>query len=147
MEERRRWDVDERFTGVGDAAALLPVVEQLAEAMRAEGWVTEEPEAHLLPHLRRAPGWEVLGERLLEDGVYEVRARPAAELRGIALHREVIRLLSVIAEPSFLVRQAGDAVFECVTGVMPGDPPGYRSHGHLVRVVVEPSGGGQGLGG
>ncbi|TDD38461.1 hypothetical protein E1286_36225 [Nonomuraea terrae] len=130
-----------------DAAAMLPAVHRLAEVMRAGGWVTEEPEAHLLPHLRRVPGWEVLGERLVDDGFNEVRARTGTELLGIEAHRAVIRLLSVIAEPAFLVRQAGDGVFECVTGVMPGDPPGYRSHGHLVRVVVEPSGGGQGLGG
>ncbi|MEV0825524.1 hypothetical protein [Nonomuraea rubra] len=38
---------------------------------------------------------------------------------------------------SFLVRQAGGDTYECVTGVMPGDPPGiYKSHGHLVRVIV-----------
>ncbi|GAA2890722.1 hypothetical protein [Nonomuraea rubra] len=43
----------------------------------------------------------------------------------------------MIAEPTFLVRQAGGDTYECVTGVMPGDPPGiYKSHGHLVRVIV-----------
>ncbi|MGP3954811.1 hypothetical protein ACTWPT_02340 [Nonomuraea sp. 3N208] len=41
MEEQRRWDNDERFTGASDAAAMLPA----------------------------APGWEVPGARLLEDGV------------------------------------------------------------------------------
>ncbi|WP_043635060.1 hypothetical protein [Nonomuraea candida] len=137
--EQRRWDIDERFTGVSDATAMLPAVHRLEEAMRTGGWVTEEPEAHLLPHLRRAPGWEVLGERLLGDGFYEVRARPDERLQGIDEHRAVIRLLSVIAEPSFLVRQAGPGMYECVTGVLPGDPPGtYKSHGHLVRVIVVP---------
>ncbi|MFI7697418.1 hypothetical protein [Nonomuraea sp. NPDC049480] len=83
MERQRRWDIDERYTGVSDAAAMLPAVHQLEEAMRGEGWVTEEPDAHLLPALRRVPGCE------------------------------------------------------CVTGVMPGDPPGvYKSHGHLIRVIV-----------
>ncbi|MEQ4723364.1 hypothetical protein [Nonomuraea sp. B19D2] len=32
---------------------------------------------------------------------------------------------------------AGGNVYDCVTGVMPGDPPGiFKSHGHLVRVIV-----------
>lgn len=137
MEQQRRWDIDERYTGVSDAAAMLPAVRRLEEMMRSEGWVTEEPDAHLLPHLRRVPGWEVLGERLLDDGFYEVRARPQWEMGGIEVHRAVIRLLSVVAEPSFLVRQSGGNVYECVTGVMPGDPPGlFKSHGHLIRVIV-----------
>ena len=135
--EQRRWDIDERFTGVSDAAAMLPAVRELEETMRTDGWVTEQPEAHLLPHLRHAPGWELLGERLLDDGFYEVRARPEEELEGIDVLRAVIRLLSVIAEPSFLVRQSAGGVYDCVTGVMPGDPPGvFKSHGHLVRVIV-----------
>ncbi|MGN9838771.1 hypothetical protein ACTMTI_11680 [Nonomuraea sp. H19] len=134
--EQRRWDIDERFTGVGDAAAMLPAVHRLEEMMRGDGWVAEEPEAHLLPHLRRVPGWEILGERLLDDGFYEVRARPEKRLEGIHEQRAVIRFLSVIAEPAFLVRQTGGNVYECVTGVMPGDSPGYKSHGHLVRVIV-----------
>ncbi|MEV4111965.1 hypothetical protein [Nonomuraea sp. NPDC049695] len=137
MERQRRWDGDERFVGVSDAAAMLPAVRRLDEMMRTEGWVTEEPEAHLLPHLRRVPGWEVLGERLLDDGFYEVRARPEERLEGIDVQRAVIRLLSMIAEPSFLVHQTGGNVYECVTGVLPGDPPEiFKSHGHLVRVIV-----------
>ncbi|RVX37810.1 hypothetical protein EDD27_0086 [Nonomuraea polychroma] len=135
MDERRRWDIDERFTGVSDAAAMLPAVRQLEEMMGGDGWVAEDPESHLLPHLRRVPGWEILGERLLDDGFYEVRARPEEELEGIGVMRAVIRLLSVVAEPSFLVRQAGGDVYDCVTGVMPGDGM-FASHGHLIRVIV-----------
>lgn len=138
--ERRRWDVDERFSGVSDGTAMLPAVRLLEEAMRGDGWVTEQPDAHLLPHLRAAPGWEVLGGRLLDDGVYEVTARPLEHREGVDAHRAAIRLLSVIAEPSFLVRQSAPDVYDCVTGVMPGDPPGYASHGHLVRLVVAPRG-------
>lgn len=41
MERQRRWDIDERYTGVSDAAAMLPAVHQLEEAMRGEGWVTD----------------------------------------------------------------------------------------------------------
>ncbi|WP_113702954.1 hypothetical protein [Nonomuraea lactucae] len=134
--ERRRWDEDERFGGVADGTAMLPVVRRLAEAMREGGWVTEDPDAHLLPHLRAVPGWEVLAERQLGGGVYEVTARPLEPVEGVEAHRAAIRLLSVIAEPSFLVRQSAPRVFDCVTGVMPGDPPGFASHGHLVRLIV-----------
>ncbi|MEV4570859.1 hypothetical protein AB0K12_44515 [Nonomuraea sp. NPDC049419] len=133
--DRRRWDIDERFTGVCDATAMLPAVHRLGEAMASGGWVTEDPEVHLLPHLRGVPGWEVLDGRLVDDGFYEVRARREEELEGVAAYRAAIRLLSVIAEPSFLVRQAAPGVYECVTGVLDGDGV-YRSHGHLVRLIV-----------
>ncbi|MFD1940044.1 MULTISPECIES: hypothetical protein [Nonomuraea] len=134
--EQRRWDNDDRFTGVSDGSAMRPAVEDLAAVMARDGWVTEDPDAHLLPHLRAAPGWQVVAERLTEDGVYEVAARPDESLEGIDVHRAAIRLLSVIAEPSFFVRQSGPGTFECVTGVMPGDPPGYATHGHLVRLLI-----------
>ncbi|MEV4807051.1 hypothetical protein AB0K18_44250 [Nonomuraea sp. NPDC049421] len=48
--DRRRWDIDDRFTGVCDATAMLPAVHRLGEAMASDGWVTENPEVHLLPH-------------------------------------------------------------------------------------------------
>ncbi|MGW4476358.1 hypothetical protein [Nonomuraea sp. NPDC004354] len=136
--EQRRWDDDERFTGVGDASAMRPAVQDLAAVMARDGWVTEDPDAHLLPHLRAVPGWRVVAERLVEGGVYEVAARPDEPLEGIEAHRAAIRLLAAIAEPSFFVRQCGTDTFECVTGVLPGDPPGYATHGHLVRLVITP---------
>lgn len=134
--EQRRWDDDERFTGVSDGSAMLPAVHDLAAVMARDGWATEDPDAHLLPHLRAVPGWQVVAARLTEDGVYEVTARPDEPLEGIKVHRAAIRLLSAIAEPSFFVRESGPGTFECVTGVMPGDPPGYATHGHLVRLLV-----------
>ena len=48
----RRWDVDERGHGVGSGEAFSPNVDELADAIPAPGGSTEEPEAHLLPHLR-----------------------------------------------------------------------------------------------
>ncbi|GAA3470852.1 hypothetical protein [Nonomuraea roseola] len=134
--EQRRWDTDERFSGISDGSSILPALHALTEAASRPGWVAEDPHAHLLPHLRRARGWQVLGERLQEDGVYEVTVRPDEPLEGIKVYRAVIRLLAAIAEPSFFVRQSAPATFDCVTGVMPGDPPGYATHGHLVRLVV-----------
>ncbi|WP_214105932.1 hypothetical protein [Acrocarpospora catenulata] len=138
----RRWDIDERQTGICDGSAMDPQVHSLLEAMKRDGWVTEEPHVHLLPHLRTACGedWTLTGERLLEDGVYEVTltAHPGDQsgTQGIELHRAAIRLLSAIAEPAFFVRQSEPGVFDCVTGVLDGDPPGFRSHGHLVRLIL-----------
>ncbi|WP_432931315.1 hypothetical protein ACQPZZ_11090 [Microbispora sp. CA-135349] len=133
----RRWDDDERFTGIADASAMEPQVSALLEAMTRDGWVTELPEAHLLPHLRRACGseWLLTGERLLTDGVYEVTVSLAGDREGVHVHRDVIRLLSAIAESVFFVRQAAPGVFECVTGMLDGDS-GYASHGHMVRLIV-----------
>ncbi|GIH29692.1 hypothetical protein Aph01nite_80020 [Acrocarpospora phusangensis] len=134
----RRWDIDERQTGIADGSAMDPQVQSLLDTMKRDGWVTEEPEAHLLPHLRRACGedWTLTSEQLLDDGVYEVTLTPAVHLKGIETHRAAIRLLSVIAEPVFFVRQSEPGVYDCVTGVLDGDPPGYRSHGHLVRLIL-----------
>ncbi|MDF5752772.1 hypothetical protein [Spongiactinospora sp. TRM90649] len=134
--ERRRWDIDERFTGIADGEALASPVRALLAAMSGPGWVTEDPHHHLLPRLRRAIEWQIVAERLLPDGVYEVRARPRMPIDGIAVQRAVIKLLATVAEPIFLVRQSGPGVFDCVTGVLQGDPPGYAAHGHLIRVIV-----------
>lgn len=135
----RRWDIDERQTGIADGTAMDPQVESLMAGMRRDGWVTEEPEVHLLPHLKKACGetWRIVGDRLLDDGVYEVTLATGEELSGVALHRAAIGLLSAIAEPVFFVRQSEPRVFDCVTGVLDGDPPGFKSHGHLVRLIVE----------
>lgn len=134
----RRWDIDERQIGITDGSAMDPQVKALIDAMRRDGWVTEEPEVHLLPQLRAACGteWDLVDERLLDDGVYEVTVSPAGGLEKSEVHRAAIRLLSVIAEPAFFVRQSAADVFDCVTGVLDGDPPGLRSHGHLVRLIV-----------
>ncbi len=135
----RRWDIDERHTGIADGSAMDPQVQTLVAAMRRDGWVTEEPEVHLLPHLKKACGerWRIVGERLLDDGVYEVRLTIGEDLSGVALHRAAVGLLAAVAEPVFFVLQSEPRVFDCVTGVLDADPPGFKSHGHLVRLIVE----------
>ena len=134
----RRWDGDERLTGLTDASIMRPQVSALLDVMGRDGWVAEEPEAHLLPHLRRACGseWLLTDERLLDDGVYEVTVSLAGDREGVHVRRDVIRLLSSIAETAFFVRQAGPGVFECVTGLLDEDSPGFKSHGHMVRLIV-----------
>ena len=51
---RRRWDTDERGTGIGSGEPFLPNIAKLGDAMRDPSWVTEDPELHLLPHLEKA---------------------------------------------------------------------------------------------
>ena len=42
-DSRKRWDTDDRFTGVADASALAPAVEELAALARRPGWVGGGP--------------------------------------------------------------------------------------------------------
>ncbi|MFB9968049.1 hypothetical protein ACFFOP_36360 [Sinosporangium siamense] len=139
--ERRRWDIDERFTGIATGQALAPAVERLVEHLHREGWVAEDPEAHLLPHLRRACGapgspWRLLGGRLLDDGVYEVEVAAAAEPAGAGLPiRDALVLLASVAEASFAARQVDEDTIECVTGMLDGDGA-YAAHGHLIRLRI-----------
>ncbi|MBO0785618.1 MAG: hypothetical protein J2P27_05525 [Actinobacteria bacterium] len=53
-DSRKRWDTDDRFTGVADASAFAADIDELAALARRPGWVTEEPGVHLVPHLDSA---------------------------------------------------------------------------------------------
>ena len=132
---RRRWDTDTRGTGVGDGRAALPGLTRLAEAMDSPGWIAEEPEVHLLPHLQAAAetvGASILGTNA-EGGAFEVElgrdGRSGAELRIVTM-----ALVSTIAEASTYVRQVSDTEFEVVTGMLPGDSPVFAAHGHLLHI-------------
>jgi uncharacterized protein (DUF1800 family) len=51
---QKRWDTDDRFSGVADASAFALAIEELAALARRPRWVAEDPQIHLEPHLRRA---------------------------------------------------------------------------------------------
>jgi hypothetical protein len=143
-EDRRRWDVDRRFTGVADAAPAVRTLERLLEACRAPGWVTEDAHEHLGVHLRReceAPGapFRWLGDRQDDDGVLVVRL--GTVLGRHAAYRAAVALLAVVAESAFAVRRDGPWTVECVTGMLPGDGE-FATHGHTVRLEIEPGGDG-----
>jgi hypothetical protein len=141
-DSRKRWDTDQRFAGVADASAFAAAVEELAALARRPGWVAEEPEVHLVPHLRRAGAGPL---RLLtcssgDDGVLNVEAEcgPGDSRRDI--RRLAWALLGEVAEPAASVRERRDGdsvVFEVVTGV-PGDSGPFASHGHTIRLTVLP---------
>jgi hypothetical protein len=75
-DSRKRWDTDDRFSGVADASAFAPAVEELAALARRPDWVAEDPEIHLVPHLRGASvdGVRITQIRTGEDGVPAVDA-------------------------------------------------------------------------
>ncbi|GAA3135606.1 hypothetical protein [Streptosporangium carneum] len=144
--ERRRWDTDDRFTGIASGEALAPAVRQLLTHLGRDGWVTEDPDAHLLPHLRRAcerpdSPWRLTGARLADDGVYVVDLQPLASTTEVAARelsvRDAVRLLATIAETSFFVRQVDETTVDCVTGMHDGDGP-FATHGHLIRLRLAP---------
>ena len=138
----RRWEGDARGVGIGDGRAFRPGVEALAGAMADAGWVAEDPDAHLLPHVRRACAasgrFRVLDEGG-QDSVYEVVLdwTPERATRP-DLREDVFALVGSFAEHSTHVRQrtAGDAVeFDVTTGMLAGETP-FRPHGHLVRLRI-----------
>jgi hypothetical protein len=130
----RRWDTDTRGVGVGDASVALPAVERLATAMTTDGWVAEEPEAHLLPQLEAgaATVGVTMNRTASSNGAFEIElardGRTGAEMRMVTL-----ALVSTIAEASTHVRQSAEAEFEVVTGMLPGDSPVFAPHGHVLR--------------
>jgi hypothetical protein len=149
-----RWDVDERGRGVADARRLLRGAEELTTALAEPDWVAEEPEAHLLPHLRRRlegdGELELVTARTEPDGAYALELTWHGERGDLrTLRAAVYALLGEVAESATYVRQrveppaadvdagATDArvVFEVATGMLAGDTP-FTSHGHVLLLRV-----------
>jgi hypothetical protein len=140
-----RWDPDARGIGVGDAASHLVTLDALREVAAQPGWVAEEPEAHLLPHLRDAvraddASLAIDAVSIDSDGTFVVDARwvgaPAADARAVRV--AALALIATVAETMTVIRErqeAGAAVFEVVTGVLPGAST-FATHGHTLRLRV-----------
>jgi hypothetical protein len=142
-DSRKRWDTDDRFTGVADASAFAPAVEELAALARRPGWVAEDPEIHLAPHLHsaRVDGVRIVEIGTGEDGVLSVDAECDRSASRSELRRRAWVLLGTIAEPAASVRERRDgdaAVFEVVTGIPDGAGP-FASHGHTLRLTLMPA--------
>jgi hypothetical protein len=102
-------------------------------------WVTEEPDLHLLPHIRRASadrGWTVqraeVVDAVLEVDVVAPDARSPTEAAFL--------LLGTFAESSTHIvsttRDVGREIAVTVTtGVLEGDSV-FAPHGHVVRIRV-----------
>jgi hypothetical protein len=153
----RRWEDDERGTGVADATAAVPRIAGLLAHAGRNDWIAEQPEAHLWPHLERAiatPGspwrnasWTIDGEGRLVvelEHVGSERDRPIAELRA-----DAFALVGQVAEISTFVRVVGPpevggslstgaqaaVEVEVVTGML-DDETSFASHGHTIRLRI-----------
>ena len=140
VDSRKRWDTDERFVGVADASGLAAGIEELAELARRPGWVTEDPEVHLVPHLRDAnvAGLQVVECQTTKDGVLTVSAMYHADASRRDIRQLAWALLGTIAEPAASVREHSDGetvAFEVVTGIPEGLGP-FASHGHSLRLTL-----------
>jgi len=142
VDARKRWDTDDRLTGVADASAFATGIEELAALARRPRWVAEDPELHLVPHLRRASvdGLRIGEIRTVQDGVLAVTAECDQGASRGELRRLAWALLGAIAEPAASVRERHDddaAIYEVVTGI-PDDAGPFASHGHTVRLTLTP---------
>jgi hypothetical protein len=138
----KRWDTDDRFTGVADASSFAPAIEDLAALARRPGWVAEDPESHLVPHLQDAdvPGLRLLGCQPDGDGVLHVTAEyREGDSRG-EIRRHAWALIARVAELDTSVRERGDGdtiVFDVVTGI-PENAGRFATHGHTIRLTLMP---------
>lgn len=106
-------------------------------------WVAEQPEAHLLPHIRALCEREGSPLRLVstkvEDAEFVVTlewTRASANPRNVT--SATYSLLGTIAESNTHVREEahGGAIdFVITTGLLDGDGP-FKAHGHVVRFHV-----------
>jgi len=142
----RRWDIDERGHGIASGQAFAPNVAELGEAMADPGWVTEDPENHLLPHLKAACSKADAPLRIAsfrsegEVFVVELEARDGTDSIG-QLRRAAVALAATIAEESTHIRQKkkdGVIEFDVATGSV-GSETDFAPHGHLVRLRIQPS--------
>ena len=142
-----RWDGDERGEGVADAGAFVSGAAELIDAMRRPGWVSEEPEVHLFPHIQQAcltSPFEIVDASVSAEGSFELRLRwTDEEWRVGHVRAAVFALVGSFAEAATYVRQRRDTTseggdemlrFEVVTGSL--DDGMFAPHGHTVRVTV-----------
>jgi hypothetical protein len=138
-----RWEGDTRGRGVADARAFALGLGELADAAGEAGWVAEEPELHLLPHLQRACETlrlELESAATAADGTFELELRWTGEQGAVGPLREtVFALLGAVAEISTYVRQRrgeeGELSFEVVTGMLAADTS-FAPHGHTLRLHI-----------
>jgi hypothetical protein len=130
--------------GEGSASGQIPPVHELMDAMLRPDWVAEEPEEHLLPHIRALCEREGSPLRLIStasDGaVFLVNlewTRPSVTARHIT--SAAYSLLGTFAESHTHVREqtvANAIDFEITTGLLDLDQPPFKGHGHVVRLHI-----------
>lgn len=146
--KERRWDIDERGDGIGDARSEAARIDQLRAHAERPTWIAEQPEIHLWPHLERAikasgSSWTDADHSIDADGtliVDLVHPPIDGERARAGLQAEVLRLLGFVVEGATFVeieeRQADDSlVVDVVTGTLDDQTP-FKAHGHTLRFRV-----------
>jgi hypothetical protein len=138
-----RWEGDERGRGVGDATRLTAGAAELTGAMAVPGWVAEEPEVHLSPHLRawldHQDALTLEGARVDEDGAYVLDLTwqgRLGDMRG--LRAAAYALIGQVAESASFVRQRrgeGLVTYEVATGMV-GEDIHFAPHGHVLFLHI-----------
>ncbi len=120
----------------------MPVMDLMLAAGESD-WIAEEPDAHLLPHLRRACEDERSPMRFLDasftEGMYVVELE---WLTATVSPREVaaaaFSLIGSIAESSTNVVERIDGwvvLYDVVTGMVAGQTP-WAPHGHAIQLRI-----------
>jgi hypothetical protein len=150
--KERRWDIDERGNGVADASAAAARIHELRGHAQRAGWIAEQPEIHLWPHLERAiradgSAWVRAGHSIDADGCFVVdlvHEEMSGDRVRAALLADVLALLGLVVESATFVEVAerhidDELVVDVVTGVLDDQSP-FKAHGHTIRfrVTTEP---------
>lgn len=137
---QRRWDGDERGTGVAGGESHIPHARRLLEALEAPDWVAEEPELHLRPHLEHTAlslGFGLRGAAV-DGATYELRLTWLGEKSRGPIRRAAYALIGSVAEESTHVAEWVDedaVVFDVATGNVGTTP--FAPHGHLLRLRIQ----------
>jgi hypothetical protein len=138
-----RWDGDETGSGVSDGEAFAPPIRALLGELERPDWNTEQPEAHLLPHLERWCAREGAALTLRSSGnvgtIFVVDLEPAAGRSRSDVHGDVYGLISTIAEPTTVVverEEDGARLYDITLAQTKEQTTFPKGHGHLVRFRV-----------
>jgi hypothetical protein len=138
-----RWDGDGTGTGVSDGEAFASPLRTLLDEMARPDWNTEQPEAHLLPHLERWCAREgspfLLRSAAVDGTVFVVDLEPADGTTREGAHEQLYALVSAIAEPTTVIvetREDGVDIFDVTLALTPRQSRFPKGHGHLVRLRV-----------
>jgi hypothetical protein len=155
-ERTRRWEGDERGTGVADASAFAARLEVLREHARRSDWVAEAPEDHLWPHLERAitaadSPWRIVAHATDPAGVLVIELgyeRASGDAGPARLRADAMALVGQVAEGATFVDvvgveegavppspQGGIVVIDVLTGMLDGRTP-FQGHGHTLRLRI-----------
>jgi hypothetical protein len=144
----QRWEGDDRGRGIGEAVQLVEGAKELITSFTQPGWVTEQPELHLRPHVEewcRQDGRLALTDAHNNDSnAYILDVQWLGESLGVGEARAaVFCLIGSFAESATYVRQrriSGDAresaqtlQFEVGTGELAPDAR-FDPHGHVVMI-------------